>query len=193
MRLIAMKVQANTIRPGHVIEHDGKQWSVLKINILQPGKGGAFVQVEMRDVKSGLKSNDRFRTQETVEKLMVDEKSCTYLYRDNTKLALMDMETYEQFEIDAALSGAPGVYLQDGMTVSVDLIEGSPVALRLPPHVVMEVTEAEPVTKGQTASSSYKPAIVENGERVMVPPHIEVGTRIVVHTDSGTYVERAKD
>ena len=193
MRLIAMKVQANTIRPGHVIEHDGKQWSVLKINILQPGKGGAFVQVEMRDVKSGLKSNDRFRTQETVEKLMVDEKSCTYLYRDNTKLALMDMETYEQFEIDAALSGAPGVYLQDGMTVSVDLIEGSPVALRLPPHVVMEVTEAEPVTKGQTASSSYKPAIVENGERIMVPPHIEVGTRIVVHTDSGTYVERAKD
>ena len=193
MRLIAMKVQANTIRPGHVIEHDGKQWSVLKINILQPGKGGAFIQVEMRDVKSGLKSNDRFRTQETVEKLMVDEKSCAYLYRDNTKLALMDMETYEQFEIDAALSGAPGVYLQDGMTVSVDLIEGSPVALRLPPHVVMEVTEAEPVTKGQTASSSYKPAIVENGERVMVPPHIEVGTRIVVHTDSGTYVERAKD
>ena len=193
MRLIAMKVQANTIRPGHVIEHDGKQWSVLKINILQPGKGGAFVQVEMRDVKSGLKSNDRFRTQETVEKLMVDEKSCTYLYRDNTKLALMDMETYEQFEVDTALSGAPGVYLQDGMTVSVDLIEGSPVALRLPPHVVMEVTEAEPVTKGQTASSSYKPAIVENGERVMVPPHIEVGTRIVVHTDSGTYVERAKD
>ena len=188
-----MKVQANTIRPGHVIEHVGKQWSVLKINILQPGKGGAFIQVEMRDVKSGLKSNDRFRTQETVEKLMVDEISCTYLYRDDTKLTLMDTETYEQLEIDAALSGAPGVFLQDGMTVSVDLIEGSPVSLRLPPQVVMEVTEAEPVTKGQTASSSYKPAIVDNGERIMVPPHIEVGTRIVVHTDSGTYVERAKD
>ncbi len=97
-----MKVQANTIRPGHVIEHGGKQWSVLKSNILQPGKGGAFVQVEMRDVKSGLKSNDRFRTQETVEKLMVDEKSCTFLYRDETKLTLMDTETYEQFEVDAA-------------------------------------------------------------------------------------------
>ena len=188
-----MKVQANTIRPGHVIEHGGKQWSVLKINILQPGKGGAFVQVEMRDVKSGVKSNDRFRTQETVEKLMVDEKSCTYLYRDDTKLTLMDTETYEQFEVDAAMSGAPGVYLQDGMTVSVDLIEGKPVSLRLPPHAVMEVIEAEPVTKGQTASSSYKPAIVDNGERVMVPPHIEVGTRIVVHTEGGTYVERAKD
>jgi len=188
-----MKVQANTIRPGHVIEHDGKQWSVLKINILQPGKGGAFVQVEMRDVKSGLKSNDRFRTQETVEKLMVDEKLCTYLYRDDTKLTLMETETYEQFEVDAALSGGPGVFLQDGMTVSVDLIEDSPVGLRLPPHVVMEVIEAEPVTKGQTASSSYKPAIVDNGERIMVPPHIEVGTRIVVHTDTSTYVERAKD
>ena len=188
-----MKVQANTIRPGHVIDHAGKQWSVLKINILQPGKGGAFVQVEMRDVKSGLKSNDRFRTQETVEKLMVDEKSCTYLYRDDTKLTLMEAETYEQFEVDATLSGEPGVYLQDGMTVSVDLIEGSPVGLRLPPHVVMEVIEAEPVTKGQTASSSYKPAIVGNGERIKVPPHIEVGTRIVVHTDGGTYVERAKD
>ena len=187
-----MKAQANTIRPGHVIEHDGKQWSVLKINILQPGKGGAFVQVEMRDVKSGLKSNDRFRTQETVEKLMVDEKACTYLYRDDTKLTLMDTETYEQFEVAAAMAGASGVYLQDGMTVTVDLIEGSAVSLKLPPHVVMEVTEAEPVVKGQTASSSYKPAIVDNGERVMVPPHIEVGTRIVVHTDDGTYVERAK-
>ncbi len=188
-----MKVQANTIRPGHVIEHNGKRWTVLKINILQPGKGGAFVQVEMRDVKSGVKSNDRFRTQETVEKLMVNETTCTYLYRDETKLALMDSETYEQFEVDADMAGAPGVYLQDGMTVTVDLIEGSPVSLRLPPHVVMEVTEAEPVIKGQTASSSYKPAIVENGERVMVPPHIEVGTRIVVHTEEGTYVERAKD
>jgi elongation factor P len=188
-----MKVQANTIRPGHVIEHQGKQWSVLKINILQPGKGGAFVQVEMRDVKTGIKSNDRFRTQDSVEKLMVDEKECQFLYRDDTKLTLMDTETYEQFEVDADMAGAPGVYLQDGMNVNVDLIEGAPVALRLPPHVVMEVIEAEPVTKGQTASSSYKPAVVENGERVMVPPHIEVGTRIVIHTDEGTYVERAKD
>ena len=146
----------------------------------------------MRDVKSGVKSNDRFRTQETVEKLMVDEKACTYLYRDETKLSLMDSETYEQFEVDAAMAGASGVYLQDGMTVNVDLIEGSPVSLRLPPHVVMEVTEAEPVVKGQTASSSYKPAVLENGVRVMVPPHIEAGTRIVVNTADATYAERAK-
>lgn len=188
-----MKVQALSIRPGHVIEHDGRQWSVLKIQILQPGKGGAFVQVEMRDVKTGVKSNERFRTQETVEKLMVDEKTCTYLYRDDGSVTLMDSETFEQFALPVDMIGPPAAYLQDGMEVTVDLIEGSPVSVRLPAQVVMTVAEAEPVVKGQTASSSYKPAILENGERVMVPPHIEAGTRIVVSTEDGTYVERAKD
>ncbi len=187
-----MKVQANTIRPGHVIEHGGKQWNVLKIQILQPGKGGAFVQVEMRDVKSGNKSNERFRTQETVEKLMVDEKTCTFLYREDGKVALMDTETYEQFELPVEMIGGPAAYLQDGMELSVDQIEGTPVAVRLPQQVVMEIVEAEPVVKGQTASSSYKPAVLENGERVMVPPHIGTGTRIVVNTEDGSYVERAK-
>lgn len=187
-----MKVNANTIRPGHVIEHDGKQWSVLKIQILQPGKGGAFVQVEMRDVKSGIKSNERFRTQESVEKLMVDEKACTYLFRDGDAITLMDAETYEQFELNTEMFGASAPYLQDGMEINVDLIEGNPVSARLPQHVTMEVTEADAVVKGQTASSSFKPAILENGERVMVPPHIEAGTRIVVNTEDGTYVERAK-
>lgn len=188
-----MKVQANTIRPGHVIEHDGKQWSVLKIQILQPGKGGAFVQVEMRDVKSGNKTNERFRTQESVEKLMVNEKAFTYLYRDDGILTLMDSETYEQIMLPVELVGAPAPYLQDGMTLTVDLIEGDAVAVRLPQHVAMEIVEADAVVKGQTASSSYKPAILENGERVMVPPHIESGTRIVVNVEEGTYVERAKD
>ena len=188
-----MKVQANTVRPGHVIEHGGKQWNVLKINILQPGKGSAFVQVEMRDVKSGVKSNERFRTSETVEKLMVDEKAHTFLFRDDGMLTLMDSETYEQITVPQDMVGAPAAYLQDGMVVTVDLIEGSPVSVRLPPHVVMEVVEADAVVKGQTASSSYKPAILENGERVLVPPHIEAGTRIVVNTEEGTYVERAKN
>ena len=188
-----MKVNANTIRPGHVIEHDGRQWSVLKIQILQPGKGGAFVQVEMRDVKTGIKSNERFRTQESVEKLMVDEKVCTYLYRGDDTVTLMDTDTYDQFEVAAGMLGGAAPYLQDGMALTVDLIEGNPVSVRLPAHVVMGVVEAEPVVKGQTASSSYKPAILENGERVMVPPHIETGTRIVVNTGEGTYVERAKD
>ena len=187
-----MKVNANTIRPGHVIEHDGKQWSVLKIQILQPGKGGAFVQVEMRDVMTGIKSNERFRTQESVEKLMVDEKSCTYLFGADDAVTLMDAETYEQFELPVGMIGNPAAYLQDGMTITLDLIDGKPVSARLPQHVTMAVTEAEPVVKGQTASSSYKPAVLENGERVMVPPHIEAGTRIVVNTEEGTYVERAK-
>lgn len=187
-----MKVNANTIRPGHVIEHDRKQWSVLKIQILQPGKGGAFVQVEMRDVMTGTKSNERFRTQESVEKLMVDEKACTYLYRADDAVTLMDAETYEQFDLPVEMIGGAAAYLQDGMTIVLDLIEGKPISARLPQHVTMTVTEAEPVVKGQTASSSYKPATIENGERVMVPPHIETGTRIVVNTEDGSYVERAK-
>ncbi len=187
-----MKVNANTIRPGHVIEHDGKQWSVHKIQILQPGKGGAFVQVEMRDVMTGIKSNERFRTQESVEKLMVDEKSCTYLYRVDDAVTLMDAETYEQFELPVDMIGGSAPYLQDGMTITLELIDGKPVSARLPQQVTMTVTEAEPVVKGQTASSSYKPAVLENGERVMVPPHIEAGTRVVVSTEDGTYVERAK-
>ena len=188
-----MKIQALNVRPGNVIEHDGKQWTVLKIQILQPGKGGAFVQVEMRDVKSGNKSNERFRTQETVEKLMVDEKDATFLFAEGDMMTLMDSESYEQFTVSKEMVGEPGRFLQDGMAISVDLIDGSPVAARLPQHVVMEVTEADPVVKGQTASSSYKPAIVENGIKVMVPPHIEAGTRIVVNTEDGSYVERAKD
>ena len=188
-----MKIQANTIRAGNVIEHDGKQWNVLKIQLLQPGKGGAFIQVEMRDVKSGNKSNERFRTSESVERLMVDEKQCTFLYREGTNINLMDTETYEQFELTVDMVGAPAVYLQDGMTLNVDLIDGAAVGVRLPQQVVMAVTEAEPVVKGQTASSSYKPAVLENGVRIMVPPHIEMGTRVVVNPEDGTYVERAKD
>ena len=188
-----MKVQANTIRPGNVIEHDGKQWSVLKITILQPGKGGAFVQAEIRDIKSGNKSNERFRTQETVAKLMVDERPATFLFRDDTTLTLMDTENYEQFELPVDMVGEPAIYLQDGMELTVDLVEGNPVSASLPPHVTMVITEAEPVVKGQTASSSYKPGVLENGQRVLVPHHIEAGSRIVVSTEDGSYVERAKD
>jgi len=188
-----MKVNANTVRPGHVIEHEGRQYTVLKIAILQPGKGGAFVQVEMRDVKSGNKTNERFRTQETVERLMVDEKECTYLFSDDDNVTLMDSESYEQLTIPREMIGDPAVYLKDGMAITVALIDGKPTGAHLPPHVVMEIVEADPVVKGQTAASSYKPAILENGVRVMVPPFIETGTRIVVATEDGSYVERAKN
>jgi len=188
-----MKVQANTVRPGHVIEHDGKQWSVLKIQLIQPGKGGAFIQVEMRDIKSGNKTNERFRTQDTVEKLNVDEQECSYLFAEGDMLTLMDTQTYEQIVVPKELAGEGGVFLKDGMAVTVELVEGKPVSVTLPATVVMEIVEADAVVKGQTASSSYKPAVLENGVRIMVPPHIGTGTRVVVNTSDLSYVERAKD
>ena len=188
-----MKVQANTVRAGHVLEHNGRQYTVLGIEILQPGKGGAFIQVEMRDLKSGNKTNVRWRTQETVERLHVDEKEATYLFADDDNVTLMEKETFEQFTVARELLGNAGRFLQDGMEVTVDMVEGAPVAVHLPQSVTMKIEQADPVVRGQTASSSYKPAILENGVRVMVPPHIESGTRVVVSTADGTYVERAKD
>ncbi|HLI13564.1 MAG TPA: elongation factor P [Alphaproteobacteria bacterium] len=188
-----MKIQANTIRPGNVIEHNGKQWGVLKIQIIQPGKGGAFIQVEMRDLRTGLKSNERWRTQDSVEKLQVEEKECTFLFGDAESLTFMDSETFEQFTLSREMVGDSAAFLQDGMAVTVDLIEGNPVTVTLPAKVVLRVVEADPVVKGQTAASSYKPAVLENGVRVMVPPFIEAGTRIVVNTEDGSYIERAKD
>ena len=188
-----MKIQANTIRPGNVIEHAGKQCTVLKIQLLQPGKGGAFIHVEMRDIRSGLKTNERFRTSETVEKLEVHERSCTLLYTEGDLLTLMDTKTFDQFTVDRGMAGEAGVYLVEGMELTVALVEGAPVAVRLPPTVTLAVTEADAVVKGQTASSSFKPAVLENGVKVMVPPHIEAGTRIVVNTAESSYVERAKD
>jgi elongation factor P len=188
-----MKVQANTVRAGHVLDHNGRQYTVLGIELLQPGKGGAFIQVEMRDLKSGNKTNQRWRTQEVVERLHVDEKEATYLFSDDDNLTLMDKETFDQFTVSKELLGDAGRFLQDGMEVTIDTVEGAPVAVHLPQQVTMKIDQADPVVKGQTASSSYKPAILENGVRVMVPPHIEAGTRVVVSTADGSYVERAKD
>lgn len=187
-----MKIQANTIRQGNVIEHDGRQWHVMKTELLLPGKGNAFVQVEMRDVRTGAKTNERFRTSESVEKLMVEERGCTFLYSDGDAMTFMDGETYEQFTFPRQGIGDAAAFLQEGMTVTAESIDGAVASIRPPQHVTMEVTEADPVVKGQTASSSYKPAVVENGMRVMVPPHIEAGTRIVVSTEDASYVERAK-
>ncbi len=188
-----MKINANLIRPGNIIEHNGKQWAVMKTAIVQPGKGGAFIQVEMRDVRSGTKTQERWRTADTVEKCQVEEKECTYLFRDDETITFMEQETFEQFTVPADVVGEPAQFLQEGMAVTVELIEGSPVSATLPSTVVMEVVEADPVVKGQTASSSYKPGKLENGARIMIPPFIEAGTRVVVNTADGSYVERAKD
>ena len=188
-----MKIQANNMRPGMVIEHQGKQWSIIKIELLQPGKGGAFIQVEMRDILSGNKSNDRWRTQETVEKLEVRERDTQYLYKDGDIYNFMDIETFEQFSLTDKKIGDKKLYLEEGLSVTANTIEGKPVDITLPQTMTFTVIEADAVVKGQTATSSYKPGILENGLKVMIPPFIEAGTKIVINTSDGSYVERAKD
>ncbi len=187
-----MKINANLMRPGNIIEHNGKQWAILKTQIVQPGKGGAFITVEMRDIRTGTKTNERWRTADTVEKCNVEAKECTYLFGDDDTITFMDSESFEQFSIPTEVLGESRAFLQDGMVVEVDFVEGSPVSVSLPEKVVMEVVEADPVVKGQTASSSYKPAKLENGLKILVPPFISQGEKIVVATTDCTYVERAK-
>lgn len=187
-----MKINANLIRVGNIIEHNGKQWAVLKTQIVQPGKGGAFITVEMRDIRTGTKTNERWRTADTVEKCNVEEKDCTFLFVDGDALTFMDQENFEQFNLTREVLGDGAAFLQDGMQVAVDFIEGSPVSVSLPEKVTMTVVEADPVVKGQTASSSYKPAKLENGLKILVPPFIAEGEKIIVNTGDCSYVERAK-
>jgi len=188
-----MKVNAITIRPGNILDYNDKLWSVLKIDIMQPGKGASVIQVEMRDIASGNKTNVRFRTQETVERVRVDEEEFQFLFAEGDDYTFMDNKTYEQVVINKDLIGDPAVFLQDGMCVNVQLHDGNPLGVSLPDQITMQISEADAVVKGQTASSSYKPAVLENGVRVMVPPYIEAGTRIVIKTADCSYVERAKD
>ncbi len=188
-----MKINAIDIKPGNVLEHQGKLWLVVKRELIQPGKGGAFAQIEMRDMRSGTKTNERFRTQETVERVRLDEKEMQFLFFDGTQATFMDNETYEQTAVERELIGEPADFLREGMICTVQLYEGEPMSVTLPQTVIMEVVEADPVVKGQTASSSYKPGKLENGRRIMLPPHVGAGTRVVVNTTDGSYSERAKD
>jgi elongation factor P len=188
-----MKINAIDIKPGNVLEHSGKLWIVLKRELIQPGKGGAFAQVEMRDLRSGNKTNERFRTQETVERVRLDDKEMQFLYFDGNLATFMDNESFEQVTVDRDMIGPPADFLIEGMVCTIELYEGQPLAVELPQSVTVTVVEADPVVKGQTASSSYKPGKLDNGRRVMIPPHIEAGTRIVVNTGDGSYIERAKD
>ncbi len=188
-----MKINGNAIRPGNVIEHKGRLWRAVKIQHTQPGKGGAYLQVELKDIRDGTKLNERFRASEDVERVRLDQRQYQYLYADGDMLTFMDQETYDQVTLNSDLVGEPARFLQDGMVVTIEAYEGDPIGVMLPESVAMTVVEADPVVKGQTASSSYKPATLENGVRVMVPPHIESGTRIVVNTADGSYMERAKD
>jgi elongation factor P len=189
-----MKVPVNSIRAGNVIEYNGKLWVASKVQHISPGKGGAFVAIEAKALREGNKLQERFRSGETIDRVHIDERDCTYLFKDDNGYTFMDKETFEQLTVGAdVLDEDQARFLQDGMEVVVSLYEGTPVGAELPKTVVLAVTEADAVVKGQTASSSYKPAIVEGGVRVMVPPHIGVGTRLVINTEDGSYMERAKD
>ncbi len=188
-----MKINGNSIRPGNVIEHQGRLWRAIKIQHTQPGKGGAYLQVELKDLRSGTKLNERFRSSETVEQVRLDQKEYQYLFSDENMHTFMDTETYEQISLESQLVGQErAIYLQDGMLVMIESFEGDPIGLELPKQVTLKVIEADAVVKGQTAASSAKPAILENGLKTSVPPHIETGTLVIINTEDGSYVERAK-
>lgn len=187
-----MKINGNAISPGNIIEHKGRLMRAVKLQQVKPGKGGAFAQIELKDIRDGTKMNERFRADESVERVRLDQVDYQFLFADGDILTFMHLETFEQIELNADLVGEPLPFLQENMEVTIELYEEEPISISLPESVVLEVTEADAVVKGQTASSSYKPAMLENGVKVMVPPHIEAGTKIVVNTAEGTYMERAK-
>jgi elongation factor P len=186
------KMQANQMRAGMVIEFEGQRYTIIKQNIMIPGKGNAIIQVDMRNIKTGAKKDQRWRTADTVERLQTEDKEFTYSYAEGEMLVLMDPESYEQTQVPQDILGDRLPFLVENMVVNVRLIEGEPVAMELPEQVVLEVVEADPVVKGQTAASSYKPAVLSNGVKTMVPPFITVGEKIVVKTEDGSYYERAK-
>lgn len=188
-----VKVIASSIRKGNVLEIEGNLFTVLSAESFFPGKGTPTTQIDMRRLSDGIKTTQRYRTTEQVERAFVEDQEYSYLYQDGDNYVFMNPETYDQIPVPADVIGEQAVYLQEGMICMVSLHEGIAVAIVLPQRVTLEVVETEPTVKGQTASSSYKPAIMSNGVRVMVPPHIAPGTRIVVMTEDNSYVERAKD
>ena len=186
-----MKISGVDIRPGNILEYEGGIWKVAKIQHTQPGKGGAYMQVEMKNLQDGRKTNVRFRSADTVERVRLDTKDFQYLYADGDMLVFMDKDTYDQIQLPADLIGDAAAFLQDGMDVMLELWDEKPISVQLPDQVEATIVEADAVVKGQTASSSYKPALLDNGVRVMVPPHITSGTRIVVDVYNREYVRRA--
>lgn len=187
-----MKIQGNQIRPGNVLQHQDSLWVAVKTQAVKPGKGGAFAQVELKNLIDGRKLNERFRATETVERVRLEQKDYQFLYEEGDSLVFMDVETFEHLELQKDFVGDRAAFLQDGMMVTVESHDQRPIGIQLPDQVVLEVTETEPHIKGQTVSSSYKPAQMDNGMRVMVPPFIEPGARIVVDTAEIAYVKRAE-
>jgi elongation factor P len=188
-----MKISGVEIRPGMILEHKDKLWVAVKTMHTKPGKGGAYMQVELKGVREGTKLNERFRSSESVERVRLDDHDYQFLFAEGDTLTFMDGETFEQIALPRSLVGDQAVFLQDGMVVKISSYEGSPLSVELPETVVCLIEETDAVVKGQTAAASYKPARLDNGVRVMVPPHIGAGERIVVNTADATYRERAKD
>lgn len=186
-----MKINGNEIRPGNVIQHQDSLWVAVKTNKVKPGKGPAYAQVELKNLLDGRKLNERFRASETVERVRLEQKDYSYLYAEGDMLVFMDSETYEQIHIPKDMIGERAAFLQDGMAVIVESHEGRPIGVQLPEQVTLKITETEPTVKGQTAASSYKPATVDNGLRIMVPPFVSAGENIIVNTETLEYVKRA--
>ena len=187
-----MKINGNEIRPGNVIEHDGGIWIAVKTNAVKPGKGPAYNQVELKNLIDGRKLNERFRSAETVEQISLETRDYTFLYDEGDALIFMDKESYEQTSIAKDMIGERAAFLQDGMTVVVESHDGRAISVQLPEHVTLEIAETEPSIKGQSASGSYKPAKADNGLRIMVPPFVTVGERVIVSTETMEYVRRAE-
>ena len=188
-----MKVIASTLRKGNVVEKDGRLYVILFAENIHPGKGTPVTQLDMRRITDGVKVSERYRTTEQVERAFVEDREHTFLYSDSEGFHFMNPENYEQIAVPKDVVGDAAPYLQEGMAVMLSAHNGVPLTIELPQRVTLEVAETEPVLKGQTASSSYKPAKLSNGVRTTVPPHIAAGTRVVVMTADGAYVERAKD
>ncbi len=185
------KINGNEIKIGNVLEHNGGLWSAVKVDHVKPGKGGAFAQVEMRNLRNGSKLNERFRSADKVERVRLEQKDQQFLYETDGMLVFMDMETFEQIELSAEILGDRRPFLQDGMTVQIEYYEAEALSAALPQKVTCKIVETEPVVKGQTAANSFKPAILDNGIKVMVPPFVGPDEMIVVDTISMEYTERA--
>lgn len=185
------KINGNEIRPGNVLEHNGGLWAAVKVDHVKPGKGGAFAQVELRNLRNGSKLNERFRSADKVERVRLEQKDQQFLYENDGMLVFMDTESYEQIELPAEILGDRRPFLQDGMTAVIEYYEDEALSATLPQKVVCKVVETEPVVKGQTAANSFKPAILDNGVKVMVPPFVGPDEDIVVNTETMDYSERA--
>jgi elongation factor P len=190
--MIPMKINGNAIKPGNVIQHDGGLWVSVKTAHVKPGKGGAFAQVELKNLIDGRKLNERFRSSDTVERVTLEQKDYSFLYEQGDMLVFMDTSTYEQIELHKDFVGDERIqFLQDGMKVTVEFHEERPISITLPDSVVLEIVEADGVVRGQTASSSFKPAKASNGMRILIPPYMAAGERVLVSTETGEYMRRA--